>query len=92
MRRLATLTIAAACAGILVTAGMTGPADAAQCTFRAFSPLQGKFHSSIEGHAFAVKKKNACKRAERRCIRKLRRAWDKGRAQSFGCRELGQAG
>src|SRR5690606_31920878 len=34
MRRLATLTIAAACAGILVTAGMTGPADAAQCTFR----------------------------------------------------------
>ena len=91
MRRILMLGTAAACAAILVTAGMTRPAEAAQCTFAAFSPLQGKFHSSIEGHAFAVKKKNACKRAKRRCIRKLRRAWDKGQAQSFGCIELGQA-
>lgn len=80
-----------AAAALLFAAGMTSPAAAAQCTFTAFSPLQGKFHSSIEGHAFAVKKKNACKRAKRRCIRKLRRAWNNGQAQSFGCIELGQA-
>lgn len=81
----------AAAAALLFAAATTHPAAAAQCTFTAFSPLQGKFHSSIEGHAFAVKKKNACKRAKRRCIRKLRRAWNDGRAQGFGCVELGQA-
>ncbi len=91
MRRVLVVGIAAALAAIVLSTGTIRSADAAWCGFQAHSPLLGKFHSSIKGEAHAVKKSRACKRAKRRCIRKLRRAWSKGQAQTFGCIKLVQA-
>ena len=90
MKPLSVAAAAAALSAVLQTAGMTTPASAAWCGYHAYSPLLGKVHSGIQGNAYAARKSTSCKRAERRCIRKLRRAWNRGEAQSYGCIRIEQ--
>ena len=75
-----------ATAAVVLLNGVTTPASAANCWFVAFNPWTGDLARSIDGYASGIKKSGACRRAERRCNRKLRRAWNKGQAQSYGCR------
>jgi hypothetical protein len=77
-----------ATAAVVLLNGVPTPASAANCWFVAFNPWTGDLARSIDGYAGGVKKSGACRRAERRCNRKLRRAWNKGQAQSYGCRNM----
>jgi hypothetical protein len=74
-----------AAATVLLAVPMTTPANAAKCFYAARNPFTLKVSSDITGFGRAIKQSNACNRAERECIRKLRKAWKKGKAQQFGC-------
>jgi hypothetical protein len=76
-----------AVAAILLTASMTTLAEAKWCVFAAVNPFTKKISSDINGAGTGLEK-GACRRAERRCLRKLRKAWKKGKAQQFACKRL----
>jgi hypothetical protein len=67
---------------------MTTPADAKDCWYQGFNPFTKAISSDIKGHGVGTAK-GACRRAKRKCLRKLRKAWAKGKAQQFGCRKIG---
>jgi hypothetical protein len=75
-----------ATASVVLLNGVATPASAANCWFVAFDPWSREMARSIDGYASGIKKSGACRRAERRCNRKLRQAWNKGQARSYGCR------
>lgn len=77
-----------ATASVVLLNGLATPASAANCWFVAFDPWSREMARSIDGYASGIKKSGACRRAERRCNRKLRQAWNKGQAQSYGCRNI----
>jgi hypothetical protein len=64
---------------------MTTLANASECFYAARNPFTLKVSNDITGFGRAIKQSNACNRAERECLRKLRKAWKKGKAQQFGC-------
>ena len=74
--------------GVLLVAPMTTSADAKDCWYQAFNPFTHEISSDIKGHGVGTEK-GACRRAKRKCLRKLRHAWDKGKAQQFACRRIG---
>lgn len=81
-------SLLAAAGALLLNVGVTTSADAARCTYFAFNPWTNDVSSSIRGSAIGA---GACRRAKRRCVRKLRSAWSNGQAQQFGCVKEGQA-
>jgi hypothetical protein len=71
-------------AAVLLTASMTTPAVAKQCLFVAIN------QPDIRGVGNGLSQRAACRRAERRCLGNLRRAWQKGKAQQLGCKRIDQ--
>jgi len=65
----------------------SGPAEAGRksCLYQAYDRFAKRTVHQIKGHATAVKQSWACNRARRRCLRDLRKAWDRGMAQRAGC-------
>jgi hypothetical protein len=63
------------------------PAEAGRksCLYQAFDRFANRTVNQISGHATAAKQSWACNRARRRCLRELRKAWDRGMAQRAGC-------
>jgi hypothetical protein len=72
----------------LLTATITTPAAAKDCWYQAVNPFTHEISSDIKGHGVGTEK-GACRRAKRKCLRKLRHAWNKGKAQQFACRRIG---
>jgi hypothetical protein len=79
----------AAAPAVLLTIPVTTSAHAKDCWFQGFNPFSGAISSDIKGHGIGIKESNACKRAKRKCLNKLRKAWKKGKAQQFACRKIG---
>ena len=90
MRRISAVGAAIAVAGFLAV-GVPTVANAASCHFYAFNPWTKASSWSIHGSAYGVKKSRVCKRAKRRCLKRLRRAWNKGEFQSYRCEKMVQA-
>lgn len=61
------------------------PAQAATCLYQAFDRFANRTVHQIKGEGRAARTSRACKRARRRCLRALRKAWDRGMAQRAGC-------
>jgi hypothetical protein len=78
----------ASAATFLLSAPMTTPAYAAKCWYQGFNPWTHDISSDIKGRGYAIKQSNACNQAKRECLRKLRKAWKKGKAQQYGCRRI----
>jgi hypothetical protein len=74
-----------AAAAVLLTAPMTTPANAGKCWYAAVNPFSQKVSNDITGIGRGVWLSNACERAKSKCLRKLRKAWNKGKAQQFAC-------
>lgn len=72
----------------VVAAANAIPAQAATCSFFA-SPVEGKHHG-LFAKAVASKMSTACKRAKRKCERRLNRARRKGKVanRSIQCRRM----
>jgi hypothetical protein len=64
-------------------------ANAKSCWFQGFNPFSKDISEKIKGHGYAMKQSNACNRAKRECLRKLRKAWKEGKAQQYGCIRIG---
>lgn len=80
------LLAAAALSALLLVPLGTAPAHAMWCTYSGHNPFTGQWDDSISGTAVGISEKRVCKRAKKRCVRDLRRAWNKGRANGFGCK------
>jgi hypothetical protein len=89
MRLIFTPRAALAVIALVIGAG-TSPASAASCHFLAESAWGGP-NIGIYGSASVGTKKATCRRAKRRCLRKLMRAWKEGKAQGYACVEMRQA-
>jgi hypothetical protein len=63
------------------------PAEAGRksCLYQAYDRFAKRTVHQIKGHATAARQSWACNRARRRCLRDLRKAWDRGMAQRAGC-------
>lgn len=69
----------------------TVPAHAANCTYMAHNQF-GEYINGTHAKARALKRSTACRRAERRCNRRLRRAIRNGpnvTPRGSACREIG---
>jgi hypothetical protein len=74
---------------VVLTTSMITAAHAKSCWFQGFNPFSKDISEKIKGHGYAIKQSNACNRAKRECLRKLRKAWKKGKAQQYACIRIG---
>jgi hypothetical protein len=72
---------------IVGNAFTASPAEAVLCVYSA----NNGFNTVVQGIATGVRKKGACRRAKRRCERKLRRAKYGRGTETPKCREIGEA-
>ena len=92
MKRISTLIASAALGVVLLSGGAANQAQAAGCYYKLHQDGVGILHKgfSLQGYGHAAKVKTACKRAEKKCNRRLKRARKKhqlprGNARDFRC-------
>jgi hypothetical protein len=90
MRYAHVVGIAVVLAGVL-TISATTSANAKSCHYFAFNPWDQSSSWEVSGDAYGSNMRRLCDRAERRCLRRLRREWKKGKFQNFRCVRLEQA-
>jgi hypothetical protein len=73
----------AAPVAILLT---TTRADA--CLFVGIDPVTKEISSGVHSRGFGVNESGACRRAERKCLRKLKAAWNNTKVQQFTCKRI----
>ena len=81
------MTLAAMSTFIVSVAISAQPAEAGRksCVYRGYDRFTKLVAAGVSGHAKAAKKKWACNRAKRKCLRSLRKAWKHGGAQRASC-------
>ena len=80
-----------AAAGALLLSIVSTPGHAKECWYQGYNRFTQHTSLEIKGHGVGTQK-GACRRAQRKCLNKLRRAWKHGKAQQYACTRVGNSG
>lgn len=74
--------------GPLVVLLVTSTTPAEACLFVGINPVTKETSPGVISRSLGATEKGACRRAERRCLRKLKALWRNSKVQYFACKRI----